>query len=50
VEPIQLFMNDDFYNYFKLYNDEMKLRKVDIKFIQDDIVWNKFDKGCSIII
>lgn len=45
VEPIQLFMNDDFYNYFKLYNDEMKLRKVDIKFIQDDIVWNKFDKG-----
>jgi hypothetical protein len=23
----------------------MKLRKVDIKFIQDDIVWNKFDKG-----
>ncbi|HCJ9364176.1 TPA: hypothetical protein NV925_000466 [Klebsiella pneumoniae] len=43
VEPIQLFKHNDFYDYFDLYNNKMKSHGIDIKFVQDDIVWNKFN-------
>lgn len=43
VEPVQLFSGNDFYRDVIIYHEFMKSNGINISFVQDDIVWDKFN-------